>query len=63
MDCVRCKENCCNNSLHELRNANVSLRYVVNRLRKGCVNSALIDRMEFEINRIDMALKKCIRRF
>ena len=61
MNCPACQEKCCNRLLHELRNGNVSLSYVAKEFKAGRINDDLINRLSFEIARIDKALKHCGR--
>ena len=61
MDCPECKNDCCNQRLHDLRNGSLSLAYIVNRFKAGHINDDLIERMEFDVARINKALAHCIR--
>jgi hypothetical protein len=59
MNCPECKATCCNNQAHDIRNGLSSFAYVFRRLKSGDSPKDYEARLDFELKRIDAAVKKC----
>ena len=58
-DCPNCTNECCNTRLHEMRNAEISLKYVADCFDCGNNNKELRKRLTDDIKRLSDALKEC----
>ena len=60
MSCPDCKTNNCGKAIHEITHGNMSLSYLLRKFKDGEITDDFIKRMEFDVARIDAALKQCI---
>ena len=58
-DCPNCTNECCNVTVHEMRNAEISLKYVADCFNRGYTNKDLTDRLVSDVERLSDALKNC----